>query len=100
MDNKKILEKVKRRSNAAKSQSNDLLNDFIEETQEEIKDLIHREDIPLSLEGTIADIVVIKCNRLGTEGISSESFSGVSTSYMNDLPKDIIKKLRSCRKLP
>lgn len=100
MDNKKILEKVKRRSIAAKNQSDDLLNDFIEETQEEVKALIHREDIPLSLEGTIADIIVIKCNRLGTEGISSESFSGVSTSYIDGFPKDILKKLRSCRKLP
>lgn len=100
MDNKKILEKVKRRSNAAKNQSEDLLNDLIEETQEEFKEYIHREDIPTSLEGSLIELVIIKCNRLGTEGVSSESFSGVSTSYIDGFPKDIVKKLRSCRKLP
>ncbi|HAT4106027.1 phage head-tail connector protein [Clostridium perfringens] len=100
MDNKKILEKVKRRSIAAKNQSDDLLNDLIGETQEEIKEYIHREDIPISLEGSLVELVVIKCNRLGTEGINSESFSGVSTSYLDGFPKDITKKLRSCRKLP
>ncbi|MCX0373161.1 phage head-tail connector protein [Clostridium perfringens] len=100
MDNKKILEKVKRRSIAAKNQSDELLNDLIEETEEEIKVYIHREDIPISLEGSLVELVVIKCNRLGTEGINSESFSGVSTSYLDGFPKEIIKKLRSCRKLP
>lgn len=100
MDNKKILEKIKRRSIAAKNQSDELLNDLIEETEEEIKVYIHREDIPISLEGALVELVVIKCNRLGTEGINSESFSGVSTSYLDGFPKDITKKLRRCRKLP
>ncbi|MHC9344801.1 phage head-tail connector protein, partial [Clostridium perfringens] len=98
--NKKILEKIKRRSIAAKNQSDELLNDLIEEIEEEIKVYIHREDIPISLEGALVELVVIKCNRLGTEGINSESFSGVSTSYLDGFPKDITKKLRSCRKLP
>lgn len=100
MDNKIILEKIKRRSDSAINQSDELINDLIEETQEEIKEYIHREDIPPSLEGSLIELVVIKCNRLGTEGISSESFSGVSTSYINGFPRHIEKKLRKCRKLP
>ncbi|MGL6186096.1 MAG: phage head-tail connector protein [Clostridium chrysemydis] len=100
IDSKGLLEKIKRRSNSASNQSDELINDLIEETQEEIKAYIHREDIPPSLEGSLIELVIIKCNRLGTEGISSESFSGVSTSYINGFPKDIEKKLRSCRKLP
>lgn len=100
MDKAKLLEKIKRRSSAAKNESDELLNDLIDETQEEIKEFTHREDIPPSLEGSLIELVVIKCNRLGTEGISSESFSGVSTSYLNGFPKDIEKKLRKCRKLP
>lgn len=100
IDNKVLLEKIKRRSNSAANQSDELINDLIEETQEEVKAYIHREDIPPSLQGVLIELVVIKCNRLGTEGISSESFSGVSTSYINGFPKDIEKKLRKCRKLP
>ncbi|OPF51544.1 hypothetical protein BH721_01355 [Clostridium baratii] len=100
MDKAKLLEKIKRRSSAAKNESDELLNDLIDETQEEIKEFTHREDITPSLEGSLIELVVIKCNRLGTEGISSESFSGVSTSYLNGFPKNIEKKLRKCRKLP
>lgn len=100
MDKAKLLEKIKRRSSAAKNESDELLNDLIDETQEEIKEFTHRGDIPPSLEGSLIELVVIKCNRLGTEGISSESFSGVSTSYLNGFPKHIEKKLRKCRKLP
>ncbi|MEG2740560.1 phage head-tail connector protein [Clostridium sp.] len=100
IDNKILLEKIKRRSTAAANQSDELLNDFLEETQAEIIDIIHREDIPKKLEGSLIDLIVIKCNRLGTEGISSESFSGVSTSYIDGIPKDILKKLRECRRLP
>lgn len=100
MDKIELLEKIQRRSISASNQEDKLILDLIDETQEEIKEFTHREDIPLSLEGSLIELVVIKCNRLGTEGISSESFSGVSTSYLNGFPKHIEKKLRKCRKLP
>lgn len=100
MDKVELLEKIQRRSISASNQEDKLILDLIDETQEEIKEFTHREDIPSSLEGSLIELVVIKCNRLGTEGISSESFSGVSTSYLNGFPKHIEKKLRKCRKLP
>ncbi|CUP05976.1 Phage gp6-like head-tail connector protein [Clostridium baratii] len=100
MDKIELLEKIQRRSISASNQEDKLILDLIDETQEEIKEFTHREDIPPSLEGSLIELVVIKCNRLGTEGISSESFSGVSTSYLNGFPKYIEKKLRKCRKLP
>ncbi|MGG7077378.1 phage head-tail connector protein [Clostridium sardiniense] len=100
MDNKKILEKIKRRSVAASNQSDELLNDLIEETQNDLSEYTNLEVLPSSLEGSLIDLVTIKCNRLGNEGISSESFSGVSTSYINGFPRHIERKLRKCRKLP
>lgn len=100
MDNKIILEKIKRRSTAAINQSDELLNDLIEETHSEILEYINQNKIQQGLEGSLIEIVIIKCNKLGSEGLSSENFSGISQSYINDYPRDIIKKLNRYRKLP
>jgi hypothetical protein len=44
-------------------------------------------------------IAVIYLNRLNTEGLASQSFSGVSETYVDDYPQDIIKALNRKRKL-
>lgn len=51
------------------------------------------------LELCAEQIAVIKLNRLGTEGLASQSFSGVSESYINAYPEDIQAILNSKRKL-
>lgn len=44
-------------------------------------------------------IAVIKLNRINTEGLASQSFSGVSESYIDGYPQDIVAVLNSKRKL-
>ena len=44
-------------------------------------------------------IAIIKLNRINTEGLASQSFSGVSESYINDYPADIQKVLTRKRKV-
>lgn len=44
-------------------------------------------------------IAVIKLNRRNTEGLSSQSFSGVSESYIDGYPADIVAVLNRKRKL-
>lgn len=44
-------------------------------------------------------IAVIMLNRMGTEGLASQSFSGVSESYMSELPPDIMAVLKRKRKV-
>lgn len=44
-------------------------------------------------------IAVIKLNRKNSEGLASQSFSGVSESYINDYPADIKAVLNRKRKL-
>lgn len=51
------------------------------------------------LEIVVERIAVIKLNRLNTEGLSSQSFSGVSESYVNGYPDDILKVLNRKRKI-
>ena len=44
-------------------------------------------------------IAVIKLNRINTEGLASQSFSGVSESFIDGLPQDIIMVLNRKRKI-
>ena len=51
------------------------------------------------LELIAARIAVIKLNRLNTEGLASQSFSGVSESYVDGYPADILAILKQKRKI-
>ena len=44
-------------------------------------------------------IAVIKLNRLNTDGLASQSFSGVSESYIDGYPADIVAVLNRKRKI-
>ena len=51
------------------------------------------------LEMAAQRIAIIKLNRLNTEGLASQSFSGVSESYIDGYPDDIKALLNRKRKL-
>jgi hypothetical protein len=58
-----------------------------------------KRDLDLALELCAEQIAVIKLNRMGTEGLASQSFSGVSESYINGYPDEIVKVLNRKRKI-
>lgn len=58
-----------------------------------------RRELDIELEIVAQMIAVIKLNRLNTEGLSSQSFSGVSESYINGYPADILAVLNRKRKI-
>lgn len=64
----------------------------------EIEDYCGR-DADKALELLAERIAVIKLNRLNTEGLASQSYSGVSESYIDDYPADIVKVLNRKRKI-
>lgn len=51
------------------------------------------------LELVAEKMAVVKLSRCGTEGLASQSFSGVSESYLDGYPNDIITILNSKRKI-
>lgn len=51
------------------------------------------------LEMAALKIAVIKLNRMNTEGLQSQSFSGVSESYIDGYPQDILAILNRKRKI-
>ena len=100
--NEEILKSILLRPNMI-NVDKELLNDMISDAIDDVKDYINykeNENIPKSLKGVVKNIVIVKVNRIGYEGVSSHSFSGVSTSFVDTLSKDDIRKLKRYRRLP
>lgn len=52
-----------------------------------------------TLELAAETIAVIKLNRMGAEGLSSQSYSGVSENYIDGYPADVLAILNRKRKI-
>jgi hypothetical protein len=44
-------------------------------------------------------MIIYRYNQLGSEGIASQSYSGISQSFTSTYPENIIKQLNTYRKL-
>lgn len=95
-----LLEKIKLRLGINDNNKDLLLADLLEDVIEDIKEHIKSDDISNVANSIIVDLVIIKYNRLGTEGLASESYSGVSNSFIDGIPNDIRKKLNRIRSFP
>lgn len=64
----------------------------------EVEDYCNRE-ADTSLELIAERIAVIKLNRLNTEGLASQSVSGITESYIDGYTADIVAALNRKRKI-
>lgn len=64
----------------------------------EVEDYCNRE-LDYSLELQALKIAVIKLNRLNTEGLAAQSFSGISETYIDGYPAEIVAALNRKRKI-
>lgn len=74
-----------------------LITLLIEKTKAELV-LYCKTDYVSAWDNLIADIVCYKLNTLNTDGIGSQSYNGVSETYINDYPINIKQQLNSFRK--
>lgn len=58
-----------------------------------------RRSADYELEMVAEKIAIIKLNRLNTEGLASQSYSGVSENYIDGYPADIIAVLNRKRRI-
>jgi hypothetical protein len=58
-----------------------------------------RRELDTELEIIAQRIAIIKLNRINTEGLASQAYSGISESYTNGYPEDIVAVLNSKRKI-
>lgn len=64
----------------------------------EVQAYCNRE-LDLDLEIMAQRIAIIKLNKLNAEGLSSQSYSGVSESYIDGYPADIMAVLKRKRRM-
>ena len=83
---------------AARNYSDALITLTYRQTLLEIEDYCKR-DADAVMESIAQRITVIKLNRLNTEGTASQSYSGVSESYIDGYPSDIQQILRAKRRI-
>lgn len=64
----------------------------------EVEDYCRRE-ADTTLELVAQRIAVIKLSRIGTDGLSAQSLSGISETYIDGYPQDIVNLLNRKRKI-
>lgn len=83
---------------AADNYTDNQINLCIKHAQAEVKSYCNRV-LDEELEICAQKIAVIKLNRLNSEGLASQSYSGISESYINGYPADILAVLNRKRKI-
>ena len=69
--------------------------DSLELAIDAFKDKTGRTSVPKSAESLVIRIAIIYYNRRGNEGENSRTEGGISQSFSDDLPMDILKQLRN-----
>lgn len=94
-----MLERIKLLLNITDDSKDALLNELIDNVEEFIINFTNDPDCLDNLRGTEIAMVMYDYSRLGTEGLSSESYSGVSFGYTSGYGDDIMKQLKRYRKV-
>ena len=99
---KKILESLLKRPGL--QDQKDVLTDMIQDSISDMRTMLNyddEEELPAGCIPAIKELVLVRYNQDGVEGISSESqSSGGSTTYMDALPDRVKRAVRKYRRLP
>lgn len=83
---------------AAANFSDPLIALIAKQSLAEVESYCNRQ-IDFELEAVALRIAIIKLNRINTEGLASQSMSGVSENYIDGYPADILAILNRKRKI-
>ena len=75
------------------------LQAIVEDVTQEVLADTNQSKLNAQLESAVISLSVVAVNRLGTEGLASEGYSGVSTSYLDDVPPRVASILNANRRL-
>ena len=90
-----LLERIKRLLDLVEDEYDELLELYIEIAEEEIIDYCGEVAIP---ENLIAQMVVIKFQRKGTESLSNSNYAGNGETFLKDYPTNILDRLERLKK--
>lgn len=77
----------------------DYLTLLLTEAEAEALAYTRRETLPTGLRAVIPRMALVMANRSGSEGAASQGFSGVSESYLDGWPAEILAVLRRYRRI-
>lgn len=83
---------------AAENFNDSLINLCIRQATAEVESYCNRE-LDTELEIAVERIVILKLNRINTEGLQSQSYSGISENYIDGYPADLLAILNRKRKI-
>lgn len=93
-----MLENIKLLLGITSTEKDALLTLLINQALDEAVVYTHNDCIE-DLSTAIQTMVVYNYNRLGTEGVDSEEYSGVNFQYSSDYPESIMRMLRAKKKV-
>lgn len=93
-----MLDSIKKLLGINDASKDEILMILVQRAINEAKNYTHNNSIK-DYENVIDDMVIWNYNKLGTEGLDSESYSGVTFNYSSDYPESILRQLRSHRKV-
>ena len=93
-----LLERLKARLDENEL-SDGKLQEIIDDVTQEVLADTNQSELNLQLSSAVVSLSVITVNRIGTEGLASEGYSGVSTSYLDDVPPRVASILNANRRL-
>lgn len=83
---------------ASANYTDDLIGLCAKQALAEVEAYCNRQ-VDYELEQVAIRIAIIKLNRINTEGLASQSYSGISESYVDGYPADIMAILKRKRKI-
>lgn len=94
------LELLKLELGADKTQE-PLLQRYMDKAVNKVMNFTKRDKayVEKELQNQVIDLAIILYNRKGTEGLKSQSYSGVSETYVEDIPNEIKRDLYAHRLL-
>lgn len=69
--------------------SDQVINSVVDDATNIILAKTAQKELNPALEIAVVSLSIIMLNQLGSEGLSSESYSGITYQYMNELPSHI-----------
>ncbi len=92
----KLLERLKTLIPNAEAEK---LEPIIEEVTEDFKAICNRDDVPEGANSALIQMAAYRFNQLGAEGLSSQSFSGMSENLLSDYPEALKRAMYRFRKV-
>lgn len=74
-----------------------ILNYYITKATQYFLNETNLVKMPTSAGDIIIDLVILMWNKRGSEGLSSENHSGISYSWLNDIPMQLKRQIASYR---